>query len=168
MELCIKRGFNKSTIIHNGEPVFIIKNARIFGTEKIICHNDGSCAYSVRRDPKPLDNRDKYIFTDQDSKNEFYAWVNKDISHGKNLPFYKYFLLKPINLCIEAESFFGELYLEHIGFGKFNILINGKKCGFMTKHMINCSEIDDLGLLAVLYVFSGYILSGEEYYRVVN
>ncbi|MCH5212617.1 MAG: hypothetical protein J1G06_06360 [Oscillospiraceae bacterium] len=168
MKLDIRRGFTKTGISCEGKPLFIIKSTRFLSSEKIICHIDGSPAYSVKRDPHPLDRRDKYIFTNCDTKNEFFAWVDRDMCHNRTMTLYKYLVAGPVRLCIEAESFFGELCIEHTVLKRFNISINGKKCGSITSRMISCDEIDDPGLLSVLYVFSLYILSGEEYYRAAD
>lgn len=170
MELKIKRGLSKTNIIDSsGNTVFIIKNKSIFSIEKTIFFTDGSRAYSVRRDPKPLDRRDKYIFTDYASKNEFYAWADiAAYQNHKSIPLYKYFFFSPLEIYIEAESFFGELCINRSGISKFDIVINGRKRGNITSKRIICDDIDDAGLLAVLYVFSLYIIHSEEICRIAD
>ena len=161
MKLDVKRYPAKTVIYGGGKPIFIIKSARLLSHEKIILRPDGTAVYSIRRDPKPLDRRVKYIFTDCAAKNEFFAWVNQ-------VPKRAIFSSYPIKLRIEAESFFGELDIKRVGTSKFAVRINGSDAGTVTRRSIECSEIDDAGLLAVLYVLCRYILSGEEYYRAAD
>lgn len=170
MELKVKRGLSKVWITDNlGSALFIIKNKSFFSPEKTILRPNGMPAYSVKIDPNPLDRRDKYIFTDCESKNEFYAWVDSELySAAKPIPFYKYFFFTPIEIYIEAESFFGELCIKRSGISKFDILLNGIKHGNITSRKIICEDIDDAGLLAVLYVFSDYIIHNEERYRIAD
>lgn len=114
--------------------------------------------YSVKIDHKPLDKRIKYIFTEHETQNEFYAWAdykwNDTETNGSALKkLYDIFVTPPIEFYIEAESFFGELCIRRSKFNKFDILINNKLKGLITNHKISCDEIDDKALLAMLYVF---------------
>ncbi len=144
MELKIKRGLSGTQITNSSdETIFIIKSKNFFNPEKMIFRADGSAAYSVKSDPKPLDRRDKYIFTDYSSKNEFYAWVDSRIyESGKSIPLCRYLLFTPI----EIESFFGELCIRRSGISKFDIYINNRKKGTITSRKITCEDIDDAGL----------------------
>ena len=170
MELKIKRSLSGTQIINSlNETIFIIKSKNFFNPEKMIFHPDGSAAYSVKSDPKPLDRRDKYIFTDYSSKNEFYAWVDSRIyESGKSIPLCRYLLFTPIEIYIEAESFFGELCIRRSGISKFDIYVNDRKKGAITSRKIICEDIDDAGLLSVLYVFSNYIVQNEEVCRIAD
>lgn len=167
MKLKIKRGLSKTVVTTpEKQPLFIIKNKEFLSTEKIILNHDGTEAYSIKKDPKPLDSRDKYIFTDHATKNEFYAWVDCDIyKRVKAIPFFKFFFFSPFEIFIEAESFFGELCIKRGGISSFDIFLNGKKHGAITGKSIVCDSIDDAALLTVLYAFTDYISSTEENYR---
>lgn len=170
MELKINRLPTKTKITTDDKQLlFIIKNKSLFNTEKIILKPDGTAAYSIKRDPKPLDSRDKYIFTDLTSKNEFYAWVDcKLYNRGRKIPIYRQFLFSKLEFYIDAESFFGEICIERIGLSKFDILINGKKRGRITRKSISCEDIDDTALLCVLYALTNYISASEDNIRTEN
>ncbi len=168
MKLNIKRGFFKSLITDNDKnTLFIIKSKSILSTEKVICHTDGTPVYSIRKDPMPLDRRDKYIFTEHTTQNEFYAWVDIS-SNRKSVPFYKRLLSVPFEIHIEAESFFGELLIKRSSVSKFDIYINGRKSGSVSRKHISCDDIDDAGLLSVLYLFTEYIARSENLTRAAS
>ena len=77
MELKIKENFFKSYILNTeNQTEFIIKkNLKTYG-EYSVCNNIGEIVYSVKIDPKPLDKRIKYVFTEHETQNEFYAWAD--------------------------------------------------------------------------------------------
>lgn len=170
MELKIKHGLSKTVITDTeNKTLFIIKGTNFFKSGKIILSPDGTPVYSVMKALKPLDHRDKYIFTDCISKNEFFAWIDRDIfKKRKSSPLYKCFLFSPLEIYIEAESFFGELCIRRGGISEFDILINGSKHGSITNRKITCDTIDDAALLSVLYVFSTCISRGEELCRTAD
>ena len=121
----------------------------------------------VKIDPKPLDKRIKYIFTEHETQNEFYAWAdykwNDTETNGSALKkLYDIFVTPPIEFYIEAESFFGELCIRRSKFNKFDILINNKLKGLITNHKISCDEIDDKALLAMLLRFSKLFADNEK------
>lgn len=154
-----KENIFKSYILNTeNQTEFIIKkNLKTYG-EYSVCNNIGEIVYSVKIDPKPLDKRIKYVFTEHETQNEFYAWAdykwNDTETNGSALKkLYDIFVTPPIEFYIEAESFFGELCIRRSKFNKFDILINNKLKGLITNHKISCDEIDDKALLAMLYVF---------------
>ena len=77
MELKIKKIFFKSYILNTeNQTEFIIKkNLKTYG-EYSVCNSSGEIVYSVKIDPKPLDKRIKYVFTEHETQNEFYAWAD--------------------------------------------------------------------------------------------
>lgn len=170
MELKIRRGLSRTRITDSeGNVLFIIKGKSFFSLEKTVLYPDATPAYSVKKDPKPLDRRDKYIFKDYDSKNEFYAWADSEAYQcDKSFPLYKYFFFAPVEIYIEAESFFGELSIRRSGISKFDIFINGRKKGIISRKKVICDDIDDAGLLSVLYVFTDYIINSEEVCRIAD
>ena len=168
MELKIKKIFFKSYILNTeNQTEFIIKkNLKTYG-EYSFCNSSGEIVYSVKIDPKPLDKRIKYVFTEHETQNEFYAWAdykwNDTETNGSALKkLYDIFVTPPIEFYIEAESFFGELCIRRSKFNKFDILINNKLKGLITNHKISCDEIDDKALLAMLYVFSKFVSDNEK------
>lgn len=168
MELKIKNLFFKSYILNaeNKTEFIIKKNLKTYG-EYSICNNFGETVYSVKIDPKPLDKRIKYIFTEHETQNEFYAWADykwndETNENGTLKKLYDIFVTPPIEFYIEAESFFGELCIRRSKFNKFDILINNKIKGSITSNKISCEEIDDKALLAMLYVFSKFVADNEK------
>ena len=144
MELKIKKIFFKSYILNTeNQTEFIIKkNLKTYG-EYSVCNSSGEIVYSVKIDPKPLDKRIKYVFTEHETQNEFYAWAdykwNDTETNGSALKkLYDIFVTPPIEFYIEAESFFGELCIRRSKFNKFDILINNKLKGLITNHKISC------------------------------
>jgi hypothetical protein len=151
------------------ELLFTIKNRAFSDLKNAVLNPDGSPAYSIRKDPAPLDSRDKYIFTDHTSKNEFFAWVERNLFHRvKNNSVRSIFFFSPLEIFIEAESFFGELCIKRGGISEFDIFLNGSKQGIISKKRITCDIIDDPALLAVLYVFTNYIARKEEICRAAD
>ena len=109
MELKIKKIFFKSYILNTeNQTEFIIKkNLKTYG-EYSVCNSSGEIVYSVKIDPKPLDKRIKYIFTEHETQNEFYAWAdykwNDTETNGSALKkLYDIFVTPPIEFYIEAE-----------------------------------------------------------------
>ena len=70
MELKIKKIFFKSYILNteNQTDFIIKKNLKTYG-EYSVCNSSGEIVYSVKIDPKPLDKRIKYIFTEHETQN---------------------------------------------------------------------------------------------------
>ena len=150
----------------NCKEFIIKKNLKTYG-EYSVCNSSGEIVYSVKIDPKALDKRIKYVFTEHETQNEFYAWAdykwNDTETTGSALKkLYDIFVTPPIEFYIEAESFFGELCIRRSKFNKFDILINNKLKGLITNHKISCDEIDDKALLAMLYVFSKFVSDNEK------
>jgi hypothetical protein len=170
MKLKIKHGLSKKFIIsEDKQTLFIIKSKGFLGTEAIISNPDGTPVFSVKKDPNPLDRRDKYIFTEHSTQNEFYAWAENDVYGGNTpVPIRKRIFSLPVEIRVEAESFFGELLIKRSSAFKFGIFINGKSCGFVTRRSIECDNIDNAGLLAVLYLFTNYISGSEELVHAAN
>ena len=85
MELKIKKIFFKSYILNTeNQTEFIIKkNLKTYG-EYSVCNSSGEIVYSVKIDPKPLDKRIKYVFTEHETQNEFYAWADYKWNDTKN------------------------------------------------------------------------------------
>lgn len=167
MELNIRHRLRNIYISDSDKnDLFVIESKRFLTNNKTICDINGKAVYSIRLDPNPLDNRVKYIFTEHETKNEFYAWV--DMSLYSNRTFLSRIFLPPLEFYIEAESFFGEIEIKRKELRKFYILINGKVKGFITKNKISCEDIDDKGLLAMLYVFSVYLSDNEEQFKVAD
>lgn len=170
MELNIKHRLLKTIITTTDkQALFIIKNQACTELEKIISRPDGMPVYSIKKDPIPLDHRDKYIFTDYISKNEFFAWIDHEIFKiRKPSLLYRCFLFSPLEIYIEAESFFGELSIRRSGISRFDIFINGRKKGIISRKKVICDDIDDAGLLSVLYAFTDYIINSEEVCRIAD
>ena len=164
MELSIKRGLCKTVICENDNEIYTI-SAPLLGKKYGIYDADGKAVFTIGLDPKPLDNRIKYIFTEHETGNTFYAWTDKHLGgiHLKNL-----LSFSPIEYFIEAESFFGEIAVKRTGLNKFDITINGRGKGHITRNKISCEEIDDRGLLAMIYVFSRYLAENERLLKAEN
>jgi heme-degrading monooxygenase HmoA len=170
MKLNIKHRFRATEIIdEKQDTLFIIKNKSFFSSDKNISTTDGTPVFSIKKDLNPLDHRDKYIFTEYSTQNEFYAWVDSNLFQAqKSRPFFKRLMSSPIEIYLEAESFFGELLIQRSGISKFDILLNGSKRGSITRKSIECGDIDDAGLLSVLYLLTNYIVGSEELLHAAN
>ena len=164
MELGIKRGFLKTTISENDNVIYTVSTP-LLKKSRYISNTDGKAIFTIGLDPKPLDSRIKYIFTEHETGNTFYAWTEKQLGgiRLRNL-----LSFSPIEYYIEAESFFGEIAVKRTGLNKFDITINGRKKGYITRNKIFCEEIDDGGLLAMIYVFSRYLAENERLLKAEN
>lgn len=169
MKLKIKNYIAKTFITTtDNEVVYTIKNRSLFDQEKIIYNSDNEIIYTVRRDPKPLDRRAKYIFKENDTGNEFYAWVGCRPYKREGAALHRLFLFSPLEFYIEAESFFGEICIRRSGISKFSIFMNGKKEGSITNKSIECDTIDDPALLCVLVNLSKHISDSEDSIRMAD
>lgn len=161
MELGIKRGFLKTAISENNNVIYTVSTP-LLKKSRNISDTDGKVIFTIGLDPKPLDSRIKYIFTEHETGNIFYAWTDRQLGgmRLKNL-----LSFSPIEYFIEVESFFGEITVRRTGIKKFDILINGREKGHITRSKISCEEIDDRGLLSMIYVFSLYLAENEKLLR---
>jgi len=142
----------------SGETLYIIKHSILDISPLVITDADGNKFFSVRRDPKPLDRRIKYIFAEHETGNEFFAWIKTDFN-GPSL--YRYMLSSGLEISLEAESFFGELLIKRRR-GKFELYINERLRGTFTGDTIQCEIIDDPALLTVIYALTKYIIKAEK------
>lgn len=140
----------------SGKGVYKLTGSAL-NENKLLTDMDGRLLFSVALIPKSFDRPEKYIFTEYETGNVFYARsdisvVDKNILNSK-------ISIPVLEFSINVESFYGEITVKRKGLTEFQILINGRDKGYITRSRIYCEEIDSVGLLAMIYVFSLYLVN---------
>lgn len=154
MELKAKfKGLNKYITDENNNNVFKIKYAGLFSREKRIYDLDNRLIYSVQY---AEDDKNKIIFKNHINNEKFSAVVGDKINFCYFLcP--KEFYIENKNICVR--------YNER---NKYDIIVNGNKDGVISQKSIVSNSIKDKGILAILYVFSDYIINYDDILMASN
>lgn len=148
MELkCKLKGLNKYISDENNNNIFKVKYAGLFSNEKKIYDTDKRLIYSAAY---KKDDKNIIVFKNHISNDKVYAVVGDKISFSYFLcP--KEFYIEDKNICVRYNDS-----------NKYDILVNGMKDGEISRKSIVSASIKDKGLLAMLYVFSDYIINYDE------
>ncbi len=154
MELKAKfKVFNKYIADENNNSIFKVKYAGLFSREKKIYNLDNRLIYSVKY---AADSKNEFAFIDHRTNKKIYGAIGDKISIN-NFLCPKEFNIENENICVRC-----------VGVNKYDVIVNGNKDGIISRKGIISNSIKDKGILAMLYVFSSYIINYDEILMASN
>ncbi len=147
-------GLKKYIVDGNGSILYRVRSKGIFDRGEYICNVHGSIIFDITENKSD----DSFVIKDYENNSEITAKVKGKV----NIYTDKLKLSFPGEFYIDKYEQYKELSIKYRDEGVYDIFAGNKNIGNIRRGCIKSEYINNNRLLAVLLVFSRYIINDEE------